>query len=149
MNELERIKAEEDRLLSIFSNLDENELAVASGLIKQAAFMQITLEDLQTVLREKGSVDNYRNGEHQYGVKQSAELQAYNQTMRTYNSVMSKLLKIVPMKIVYEETIAEKWDRIRREKDNERMTPEEYDKWHKDFCDLLHKDRETREESDR
>ena len=59
MNELERIKAEEDRLLSIFSNLDENELAVASGLIKQAAFMQITLEDLQKQINENGCVGEY------------------------------------------------------------------------------------------
>lgn len=149
MNELERIKAEEDRLLSIFSNLDENELAVASGLIKQAAFMQITLEDLQKQINENGCVGEYKNGKDQFGKKQSSELQAYNQTLRSYNAVIGKLMKLVPPVPVHIETAEEIADRLKKVRDATKSTPSELEQWHKDFCDLLHKDRETREESDR
>ena len=148
MNELERIKAEEDRLLSIFSNLDGNELEVARGLISQAAFMQITLEDLQKEINENGCVGEYKNGADQYGKKQSSELQAYNQTLRSYNAVIGKLLRIVPPVPVHIETAEETAERFRKMRDAAKSTPLELEQWHKDFCDLLNKDRETREASD-
>lgn len=112
----ERVKAEQERLLSIFSDLDENELQVAEGLINQACFMLVTLEDLQKSIAESGTVGTYQNGEHQSGTKQSAELQAYNQTLRSYNAVIGKLLKIVPHKPVRIETPQERWERYKKER---------------------------------
>lgn len=115
MTKEERIIKEQERLLSIFSTLDENELQVAEGLICQASFMLVTLEDLQKAIAESGAVGTYQNGEHQSGTKQSAELQAYNQTLRSYNAVVTKLLKIVPRKPVHLETAQEKWERYKKE----------------------------------
>lgn len=121
MNKDERIKKEEERLLSIFADMDENELQVAEGIIRQASFMIITLEDLQESILNNGSIGEYKNGRNQYGTKQSAELQAYNQTLRSYNSVISKLLKIVPRKPVKRESPIEKYTRIREEKEARRQ----------------------------
>ena len=104
MDKTERIRAEQDRLKLISSELDENEMQVVEGLISQASFMLITLEDLQTAINENGSVGEYKNGKNQFGTKQSAELQAYNQTLRSYNAVIGKLLKIVPYKVEYIES---------------------------------------------
>lgn len=144
MDELRRITTEKDRLLRIFSDLDENELQVAKGLISQAAFMLVTLEDLQKTISKNGAVDEYKNGKDQYGIKLSAELQAYNQTMRTYNSVIGKLLKIVPHKIEYEEDPIVKWDRIRKEMEQDKPTEEDLNAWHEDFCEMLQAVREGR-----
>lgn len=115
MTKDERIIREQERLMSIYSGLDENELQVAEGLINQACFMLITLEDLQKAITESGVVDTYQNGEHQSGTKQSAELQAYNQTLRSYNAVIGKLMKIVPHKPRHIETAQEKWERYKKE----------------------------------
>ena len=120
MTKDERLIKEQERLLSIFSNLDENELQVAEGLINQACFMLITLEDLQKAIAESGAVGTYQNGEHQSGTKQSAELQAYNQTLRSYNAVIGKLLKIVPHKPRKIETPQEKWERYKKEQTEKR-----------------------------
>ncbi len=121
MNRFERIKAEKDRLMAIYSDLDENELQVAEGLITQASFMLITLEDLQNEINQNGFIGEYKNGKDQYGTKQSAELQAYNQTLRSYNAVIGKLLKIVPLKPIPIETPMEKYERLRREREAERL----------------------------
>lgn len=121
MNRFERIKAEKDRLMAIYSDLDENELQVAEGLITQASFMLITLEDLQNEINQNGFIGEYKNGKDQYGTKQSAELQAYNQTLRSYNAVIGKLLKIVPLKPIPIETPMEKFERLRREREAERL----------------------------
>ena len=115
MNKEKRIIREQERLLSIFSALDENELQVAEGLICQASFMLVTLEDLQKAIAESGAVGTYQNGEHQSGTKQSAELQAYNQTLRSYNAVVTKLLKLVPRKPQHIETPQERWERYKKE----------------------------------
>ena len=144
MDKLERIKTEQDRLIAIFSELDENELQVAEGLIKQAAFMLITLEDLQIAIQQNGSVGEYKNGKDQYGTKQSAELQAYNQTLRSYNAVIGKLLKIVPHKPVYVETVQERWERIQKEKEIERIADkDELDKNNEEFIKQLKELRES------
>ena len=121
MDRFERIKAEKDRLMAIYSELDENELKVAEGLITQASFMLITLEDLQNEINQNGVVGEYKNGKDQYGTKQSAELQAYNQTLRSYNAVIGKLLKIVPLKPIPIESATEKFERLRREREAERL----------------------------
>lgn len=121
MDRFERIKAEKDRLMAIYSDLDENELKVAEGLITQASFMLITLEDLQNEINQNGVVGEYKNGKDQYGTKQSAELQAYNQTLRSYNAVIGKLLKIVPLKPIPIESATEKFERLRREREAERL----------------------------
>lgn len=121
MDRFERIKAEKDRLMAIYSDLDENELKVAEGLITQASFMLITLEDLQNEINQNGVVGEYKNGKDQYGTKQSAELQAYNQTLRSYNAVIGKLLKIVPLKPIPIESATQKFERLRREREAERL----------------------------
>ena len=83
--------------------------------------MLITLEDLQNEINQNGVVGEYKNGKDQYGTKQSAELQAYNQTLRSYNAVIGKLLKIVPLKPIPIESATEKFERLRREREAERL----------------------------
>ena len=136
MNQEERIKTEEERLLSIFSSLDENERQVAEGLVRQASFMLVVLDDLQKAIKQNGSVGEYKNGKDQYGTKQSAELQAYNQTLRSYNAVVAKLLKIVPRKPVKTETPQERWERYKKEQ-AEKYEVDSKIRQLQDFCQQL------------
>lgn len=66
-----RIKREADRLGEIFSGLDENRLKTVDALIKRAAFITISLEDLEAELLVKGWTEEYQNGENQHGLKKS------------------------------------------------------------------------------
>ena len=53
------IRAETKRLRAIFVNLPQDSAAVAEKLIENAAFMAVSLRELQTAINEKGYVEEY------------------------------------------------------------------------------------------
>lgn len=91
-----RIKAEQKRLGKLFADLPPNELAFVTPLLKNLAFMVVTLEDLQEEINLTGTVDEYMNGAAQYGKKASATIQAYNATMKVYLAAMRDLIGRLP-----------------------------------------------------
>ena len=94
----ERIKTEIKKLKQTFEDLeiDSRKMQVAESLIKNAAFMAVTLEDLQAEINENGVVSTYQNGENQWGTKQSPEAQTYISLINRYNSVMKQLIDLLP-----------------------------------------------------
>ena len=96
MTKDKRIKKEFDRLARLFAELPSNKLELVTPLMENAAFMRITLDDLQTQIVEGGTTDEYKNGENQFGRKISADIQAYNTTMKVYTSVIDRLAKMLP-----------------------------------------------------
>ena len=96
MSKKERIAAERERLAALFADLDANQLQAAAGLISSAAFLRVTLEDLEAEINAAGCTEEYINGRDQSGVKVSAACQAYAQLNTKYQSTIQKLLKIVP-----------------------------------------------------
>ena len=91
-----RIKEELQRLQVKFALIDSNQREVVAQLIQNAAFMAITLQDLQAEINRAGTVDSYQNGANQHGQKQSATLQAYNSTVKNYAAVIKTLAALVP-----------------------------------------------------
>ncbi|HWR29920.1 MAG TPA: hypothetical protein VN631_08790 [Negativicutes bacterium] len=92
----ERIKREKNRLNKIYKVLEPGKYALAFPLIENAAFMRVTLDDLQASLNSNGCSEDYRNGANQFGKKASSELQAYNSLFKNYNTVMERLEKLLP-----------------------------------------------------
>lgn len=94
----ERIKTEIKKLKQTFEDLeiDSRKMQVAESLIENAAFMAVTLEDLQAEINENGVVSTYQNGENQWGTKQSPEAQTYISLINRYNSVMKQLIDLLP-----------------------------------------------------
>lgn len=91
-----RIAKEKQRLNDLFADLDANQLQAAAGLISSAAFLRVSLEDLEAEINANGCIDEYVNGRDQYGYKVAASVQAYTALNTKYQSTMQKLLKIVP-----------------------------------------------------
>ena len=85
------------KLEKLFSPLPENERSFIQPLLDNAAFMKTTLDELQIKIRLEGATDEYQNGANQCGVKISAAIQAYNQLMKTYHTLMDKLLAKLPV----------------------------------------------------
>lgn len=83
-------------MTQIFFNADEDRLSAASTWLQNAAFMKVTLEDLQGVINKEGAVEEYQNGEHQHGMKQSATLQSYIALSKNYSTVMKHLVDMLP-----------------------------------------------------
>lgn len=92
----ERIAAERDRLAALFADLDENQRQTADGLISAAAFLRVSMQDLEAEINQNGYVDHYENGATQSGEKLSAAVQAYNAMCAKYTTIINRLLKITP-----------------------------------------------------
>ena len=92
----QRVKAEARKLKTLTEGLSKAKLAVAVPLIEQAAFMRVTLDDLQKQINEEGCVEEYQNGKNQQGCKTTAALQAYNSTVKNYAAVCERLDRILP-----------------------------------------------------
>ena len=91
-----RICDEYDRLSKYFEGADANRRAIIEPLIQNAAFMRITLEEMQAAINREGVTDHYRNGEHQEGKKSSAGVQGYNAMIKNYTTVIKTLMAHVP-----------------------------------------------------
>lgn len=110
-----RINEELQRLQAKYELMDGNQRTIMAPLLQNAAFMKITLDDLQEVINADGVVDTYQNGANQYGQKPSATLQSYNALLKNYTAVIKLLSSLVP----YEKTD------YHRATDLEAITPEE------------------------
>lgn len=96
MNEDKRIKAKRDELLQTFAELSDDEMKIASGLIDQAAFLAVTLEDLAAKIQAEGVTEEYTNGANQSGRKISSNAKAYTSLIGKYTTITTKLLQLVP-----------------------------------------------------
>ena len=92
----DRILKETKRLNLIFKNIDKNKFKTAKSLIENAAFMTITLEDLQETINEEGVISKYQNGENQYGTKKSPEVEIYNAMIKNHTSIIKQLTELAP-----------------------------------------------------
>lgn len=92
----QRIKREEDKLKSIFKDLADDARKTTEKLIGNAAFMAVTLEDLQEYINAHGCTEEYQNGENQFGKKKSSEVDVYNTMIKNYKAVIDTLLGRLP-----------------------------------------------------
>lgn len=92
----ERISNEVERLTDLLSELGEGTLNGVKSLIANAAFMSITLEDLQIEINENGVVSEYKNGENQYGTKKSPEVEIYNTMIKNHMAAIKQLTDLIP-----------------------------------------------------
>ena len=91
-----RIRKEKKRLNAIFADLEENKLKTCKALIERAAFITVSLEDLEVQLNETGWVEQYQNGENQSGMKKAAAADVHISLTKNLNTIIKQLLDLVP-----------------------------------------------------
>jgi hypothetical protein len=91
-----RIKKEKTRLFEIFQDLEPNKLRTCTALIERAAFITVSLEDLEEQLNETGWVEVYQNGENQSGMKKAAAADVHISLTKNLNAIVKQLLDLVP-----------------------------------------------------
>lgn len=91
-----RIKREITRLKKLFKDIPKDTMNSVLALINNAAFMTVTLEDLQDEINQNGAVAEYKNGENQWGTKKSPEVEIYNTMIKNLASVIKQLTDLVP-----------------------------------------------------
>ena len=96
LERLKRIKKEETRLKKLFKGIDENKKKLVFTTIADIAFMTITMQELREIINREGTTAIYKNGENQYGTKQSPESQTYLQLSQKQTQAMKILLDCMP-----------------------------------------------------
>lgn len=91
-----QIKKEENRLKKLFKEIDENKKKLVFTTISDVAFMTITMQELREKIVREGTTCQYKNGENQYGVKQSPDAQLYLQLSQKSTQAMKILVDCLP-----------------------------------------------------
>jgi hypothetical protein len=92
----ERIKREIRRLNKIYKEMDPDSKKAIKSLIENAAFMAVTLEDLQETINREGVISEYQNGANQWGTKKSPEVEVYNTMIKHYMAIIKQLTDLLP-----------------------------------------------------
>ena len=95
-DKLERIDKEMKRIKKLLKAIDKDRLATMQSLIKNAAFMSVTLDDLQDAMNQNGVISEYQNGENQWGTKKSPEVEIYNTMIKNHMTIMKQLIDLLP-----------------------------------------------------
>lgn len=91
-----RIKREQKRLDAIFVARSEKEQAAIEPLIKRAAYMRVTLEDMETDLDENGFVEMFTQSEKTDPYERERPIaRLYNTMNKNYQSIMKQLTEFV------------------------------------------------------
>lgn len=93
----ERIKKEKKRLTKLYKNIPENSKKSTEGLIENAAFMRITLQDLAEDLRENGLTEKFSQSEKAKPydrTRPNADL--YNKLNINYQKIIKQLTDLLP-----------------------------------------------------
>lgn len=93
----ERITAEDKRLRKIFSDLPKDILNSVDGIIKRAAFMRVTLEDMEKDLDENGFVELFSQSEKTEPYERERPVaRLYNTMNKNYQSIIKGITDHVP-----------------------------------------------------
>lgn len=115
MDKEKRVEDKFNELRRLFETLPQNKLKAAEDLIKQAAFLAVTLDDLSYTMSVDGVVEEYTNGEHQKGRKLSSEAKLYSSLIAKYTAIVEKLLKMIPVEKLPETVSTDKADSYGKE----------------------------------
>lgn len=92
----QKIKKEIARMKRVLKDLDKNKLQIVEPLIKNAAFMAVSLPEIEAVINEQGYTVEYQNGANQFGTKQSDEVKTHLAMTKNLATVLKTLADIAP-----------------------------------------------------
>ena len=92
----QKIKREITRLKRVFKDLDKNKLQTVESLIRNAAFMAVSLEELQEIINVESYTEEYQNGANQSGRKQSEAVKTHIAMTKNHAAIMKQLADLAP-----------------------------------------------------
>ncbi len=91
-----KIKREITRLKRVYENLDKNQMKVIDTLIKRAAFLTVSLAELEEIINREGYESEYHNGANQSGTKQSESVKSHIAMTRNLAAIVRQLAELAP-----------------------------------------------------
>ena len=92
----ERIKREIKRLNKIYTSLTDKQRDIIEGLIKRAAFMRVTLEDMEADLDQNGFTEMFTQSEDVEPYERERPMaRLYNTINKNFQGIMKQLMDFV------------------------------------------------------
>lgn len=90
-----RQKKEQNRIKKLYKNLPKDRLEIAKKLIERAAYMLVSLEDMEAKINKDGLVVEMPQGA--YKIERAHPLlQPYNAMVKNYNATVKQLNELLP-----------------------------------------------------
>lgn len=90
------VKKRIKELKDAFQTVDADRMRVINNAIEEVAYMEEKLAQIKVEIDRVGFVEEYQNGENQYGTKESTASKAYNTLLKNYNSYIRTLIQALP-----------------------------------------------------
>lgn len=98
----DKIKKEMNRLKKLFKEFDKAKSKSLEGLIENAAFMRITLDELREDLLVNGTTELFEQGEQTFN-RERPEAKQYTTFIQRYSQVMKQLIDLLPSEVKKQE----------------------------------------------
>ncbi len=90
-----QIKKELRKLRRLFRPLPRDERQAAEGLIHEAAFMKVTLEETRAIIDREGVVELFEQGKQKF-LREHPATKVYNAMINRYAAVCKQLFDMIP-----------------------------------------------------
>lgn len=100
-----KIKQEINKIKKIFKDFPKDKIKVLEGLINEAAFMKVSLEDTRLDLIKNGLTELFEQGEQSFN-RERPEVKIYTTFMQRYSGVMKQLIDLLPVEVKKQESDA-------------------------------------------
>lgn len=90
-----KIKQEINRVKKIYKDFPKEKLKVLEGLIQEAAFMKISLEEMREDLLTNGLTEVFEQGSQKFE-RERPHVKIYTTFMQRYSGVMKQLIDLLP-----------------------------------------------------
>ena len=98
MDKEKAIKKEIGELNKLFADIPVDRAKLVEGLIQNAAFMRVTLEELQKEVIENGAVIQCQSGNGFDTIKDNPAQKAYTTMVSRYTQIINQLQGLLPDK---------------------------------------------------
>lgn len=92
-----RLEEEQNRLSVIeqrFANA--HDLVIVRCLLSDIAFMNVELAEARQIIQRKGIIEEYQNGENQYGLKKSSAVETYDKLVNSRLRCIRQVTDMLP-----------------------------------------------------
>ena len=87
-----RIKKELSKLKKVYKDIPKDKMIIVDGLINRAAFMRISLEDMELDIHKDGFVEMFSQSERQKPYERERPVaRLYNSMNKNYQSIIKEL----------------------------------------------------------
>ncbi len=96
MDKQDAIRHENERLMTLFKSAEQNRLDFIRDQVRQLAWLNVSVSELQESIDRDGTMLGYNNGGGQTGVRVNPDVKTMTDYQKLINSIVRNLLPLVP-----------------------------------------------------